>query len=778
MRHIVLVIAWACVCVAQAQRHFTVRDSIEMLTFSRDQVTEEQQGAYFSPDRKYSFTVARRGLLESNQIEGRITLFDTAGVKRALSQRSPQLQPRELLAMATSSNSEAISEARWSADGNSILFLGRNKDAERHLFRLEIATGRLEQLSPEGQDVTEFDCVGDKCVFTARPSVAESELYQSGGPSLPDIQIGTGTSLISLLYPSWEPFAFGTSSQHVWRVQNGNASPVITSTASHSVILFRGAVLSHLALSPSGRYAVGINKVDSVPATWERYEPAFSFAKFTRTRAGSQPATDLSPAQYVLIDLSTGESAPLTEAPVGWSAAYFADVFTAKWSADEREVAASNTFVPIGNSAGSHVANSPLRPCVAVIHVDTRQAECVLQTGKLRPGEARNVLRDINWRMSDHVLELQYTVISGSNRSQVTHSFFNRNGSWIAAGKWRPENDDNGGSADQDLTIVVRQDVNTPPVLMGSDSRTGGLKKLWDPNPQLNGIDLGVAEIYNWRDKAGHRWSGGLIKPPGFVAGHRYPLVLQTHGFYPDRFLSDGVYSTANAARAMAAHGIIVLQVGEPVIAPPYTPAEAETNGRFGYVSAIEQLGNDGLVNPHKVGIIGFSHTGSFVLNTLIHSPQYFVAATLAESSYNSFGQYLGNADYRGHEEASAIARSVGSEPFGKGLKTWLAASPGFNTDRINVPILFEENEPVSLVDGWDLYAALRLQSKPVELLYMRNGEHVLTRPLQVLASQSLTVDWYDFWLNDHEDPAPLKAEQYRRWRGLRDLQRRVATTQ
>lgn len=748
-----------------------------MLTFSRDQVTEEQQAIYFSPDRKQFFTITRRGLLQSNQIEGTISLFDTATVKRALNQHlGPELQPRKLLAMATSSNGEAISESRWSADGNSIVFLGRNKDGERHLFRLEIATGTLEQLSPDGQDVTEFDCVGDKCVFTARPSAAESELYQSGGPGFPDIQIGTGTSLIDLLYPNWEPFVFGTSSQQVWRVHDGKASPVITSTASRPVTLFRGAVLSHLALSPSGGYAVGINKVDSVPPLWERFEPAFSFAKFARTKSDSQPFTDLSPAQYVLIDLSTGESSPLTDAPVGWSAAYFADVFTAKWSADEREVAVSNTFVPISNIAGSHESNSPLRPCVAVVHIDTRKAECVLQTGRLTLGEARNALRDINWQMSDHVLELKYTVISGGNRSQVRRAFSYRNGAWIPAGKQRPGNADNGRSAEQDLTVVVAQDINTPPVLTGSDSQTDEPQKLWDPNPQLSGIDLGVAEIYNWHDKAGHQWSGGLIKPPAFVAGHRYPLVLQTHGFDPNRFLSDGIYSTANAARAMAAHGIIVLQVGEPIIASPYTPAEAETNGRAGYVSAIKQLESDGLVDPHKVGIIGFSHTGSFVLDTLIHSPQYFVAATLAESSYNSFGQYLGNADYRGHEEASAIAKSVGSMPFGEGLKTWLAASPGFNTDLINVPILFEENDPISLVDGWDIYAALRLQSKPVELLYMRNGEHVLTRPQQILASQDLTVDWYDFWLNNHEDPEPLKAEQYRRWRQLRDLQRQVTT--
>jgi hypothetical protein len=31
-------------------------------------------------------------------------------------------------------------------------------------------------------------------------------------------------------------------------------------------------------------------------------------------------------------------------------------------------------------------------------------------------------------------------------------------------------------------------------------------------------------------------------------------------------------------------------------------------------------------------------------------------------------------------------------------------------------------------------------------------------------------VDWFDFWLNGREDPDLKKAEQYERWRKLREL--------
>jgi hypothetical protein len=69
-----------------------------------------------------------------------------------------------------------------------------------------------------------------------------------------------------------------------------------------------------------------------------------------------------------------------------------------------------------------------------------------------------------------------------------------------------------------------------------------------------------------------------------------------------------------------------------------------------------------------------------------------------------------------------------------------------------------------------NLYAPLRDQGKPVELQYMRSGQHNLTKPLQKLAHQEMIVDWFDFSLNDHEEPDAAKAEQYVRWRKLRDL--------
>jgi hypothetical protein len=76
-----------------------------------------------------------------------------------------------------------------------------------------------------------------------------------------------------------------------------------------------------------------------------------------------------------------------------------------------------------------------------------------------------------------------------------------------------------------------------------------------------------------------------------------------------------------------------------------------------------------------------------------------------------------------------------------------------------------------SVLGAWEPYASLYRQHKPVDLVLLKQGLHIESNPLQRLASQGTTVDWYRFWLQGHEDPDPMKKDQYRRWEHLRELQ-------
>jgi dipeptidyl aminopeptidase/acylaminoacyl peptidase len=762
--------------LGQVARSMTVRDSIEKVTFIDDAYNGSEL-ADFSPDGRHFFVMTERGVLQSNRVETTIRLFDTASVsdslKRPSTERFPD--PSALVKMATLSNmmtlsnGDAITEARWTPDSESIAFLGRDNNFERHLFVVTIKDGQVKQLTPNGQDVTGFDSAKGSFVLTTVPTpTTDSQLYQSGGATVPDIQIGTGVSLFSLLYPQWEKFVFQLQPQQIWTVRDDKASPVVEPKTSLPVSLTLSPDDSALSLSPSGRYAIVAVLAARVPASWESYETRIHLAKIVADKPNARPKMEPSRLlQYELIDLQSGTMSELIDAPTGLRAG-FPDKLKALWSQNDQEVILTNTFLPLEGDSAAALPHS-LRPWVVAIDIGSRKIACIQETS-LNSNEHGRRLSNLEWQAAGQRLVLRYS-------DQYTHplepELFQR-----MDGTWKPITDHDAISSAprtpkaRGLSISVRQGVNRPPVLIAMDLEVGESRQIWDPNPQFAGIKFGEATVYKWHDKAGHEWIGGLVKPPDYVPGHRYPLVIQTHGFNEKEFLTDGSFPTAMAARPIAARGIIVLQIGEISISPAdlMTPREVAQMSE-GYLAAIEHLDADGLIDPQRVGIIGFSHTGWYVLNSLMQAGKHFAAATLANCTYISFGEYLLNADYMGTGRASAIAEAIGSDPFGEGLQKWVSDSSGFNTDKIDVPILFEANSPVELIYGWDIYAAMRLQKKPVELLYFRNGSHILAKPLERLASQEMSVDWYDFWLNDHEDPDATKAEQYARWRELRKLQ-------
>src|SRR5260370_42093456 len=111
-----------------------------------------------------------------------------------------------------------------------------------------------------------------------------------------------------------------------------------------------------------------------------------------------------------------------------------------------------------------------------------------------------------------------------------------------------------------------------------------------------------------------------------------------------------------------------------------------------------------------------------------------------------------------------------GGVPFGNGFASWVRTSSTFGFERVVTPVRLEANSPSSLSLVWEWFAGMLRLAKPVELIYMPDGTHVLVKPWNRMTSQQGNVDWFCFWLKGEEDPDPAKAEQYARWHDLLKL--------
>ncbi|HSZ00423.1 MAG TPA: hypothetical protein VK788_13060 [Terriglobales bacterium] len=738
---------------------FGVRDSIEMTRFGRN-----ESEAKFSPDGKYFAVVTSKGILASDEIESTLWIFrsrETKELLRAVAS-SKQLVPKCLARLAavpqvqySDSYQSLITDLRWMPDSKAILFLGQDPRGKRHLHRAEVTSGVDEMLTPQEVDAVQFESVGGHIAYrVARPN----ETRGPGEVINADAREVTGVPLTWLLFPKMANLFREIDELAV--VHPGENRRLIDPDTRDPVRLssFPPPPAGVLALSPDGQTAVALVPDKVFPILWESYEPNFPYLKLHSNR--DENLSDFWPASYAAVDLNSGKTERLVNAPNAWTLGS-ADTNQVKWSSDTKKLLLTNTYLPLDGVGKSEKLQRLHHCAAAIVELPSKETNCVVFATYDR---AKKYLMAASFGESDNEVVLKFW-----NAPDMTT---NERYRW-EDGVWRVFDHPTDGrrqalrpfeEADSEgLSIAVRQDLNTPPALWAHDRKAGRSKKIWDPNPELATFNLGEASEFVWTDKTGYQWRGGLVKPPNYVSGRRYPLVIQTHGFQANEFITDGAFTTAFAARPLASAGMMVLQVAsrhDRMVTRDEASYQVE-----GLESAIQHLTDDGLIDPNRVGIIGFSRTCYYVESALSSGPNRFAAATLADGVDESYMQYLLFGVGQSHSESEGI---YGTAPFGDGLKRWVESAPGFQLSHVKTPLRIEAITPASLLEEWEIYASLMKQGKAVDLIYFPNGQHILQKPVERLASQQGNVDWFRFWLEGEEDSDPTKANQYALWRRLR----------
>ena len=104
-------------------------------------------------------------------------------------------------------------------------------------------------------------------------------------------------------------------------------------------------------------------------------------------------------------------------------------------------------------------------------------------------------------------------------------------------------------------------DTVTPPQLFAYWPDAKSAKTFAVLNPQFDNLTLAPPKEVHWETSAGYKLSGVLLLPPDYVAGQRYPLVIQTKpfgGFFTCSFGD----SPSFAPQPIANAGIMYLGLG------------------------------------------------------------------------------------------------------------------------------------------------------------------------------------------------------------------------
>src|ERR1700723_2670569 len=537
---------------------FSVKDDIAMVRFSDPSSEPGDPGsdvARCSPDGKYIVVVTTKGLLESDQIESDVTVFRLQAISDFLKGEDRPPRPRVIATIVSFPHREqtmayapVIKDLRCSPDMTSVYFRGESLRGAYQLYVARLDGSEFHALTPADQSVDRYDVVTNTIAYKAS-EVGKDEGLANDAINA-DARAVTGEGIQDIIFSN-QLRAVQPETFTMWVLRHVGKQWVRRRVSSDSFRDF--TYLSGFfpfVISPKGTKLIAITPVASVPDSWKRYEPAKGFDHMRLV--GRDPRLTnadnvLRPQQYSLIDLASGKSIPLMDAPNARSLAYPLNN-SVTWAADQRRVLVTNTFLRLDENVGGDLSQDAMPCAVSSVDLPSLEPHCLFFEGKEQEPTSPHVLVVSFGASNDEATVL----LKRSPQEQVKRRFQFRDGEWhlvssgaengVGEGPLNPAM--TGISRHLPLTISVRQDLNEPPTLWATNTENGKARQVWDPNPQFGHIRFGEASMYDWKDKTGAEWSGVLIKPVDYFPGRRYPLVIQMYSFVDGQFLTDGLYPT------------------------------------------------------------------------------------------------------------------------------------------------------------------------------------------------------------------------------------------
>lgn len=311
----------------------------------------------------------------------------------------------------------------------------------------------------------------------------------------------------------------------------------------------------------------------------------------------------------------------------------------------------------------------------------------------------------------------------------------------------------------------LRENSTTPPEVATVDLKDGALRTLAVVNPEFQNFTLSPATRLEWTNKFGEKTFGYLVKPLNYEPGKRYPLIVTT--YRATGFLR-GAVGDEYPIQVFAANGFAVLAFDAPPDRSPkpgdfrnvmliwYSPmASLET--------ATKNLDEMGIIDSNRKGLTGLSYGAEITTFTISHSDLFQAAAVSSNGGRDPMFYYLANN--RWHEEFKKWGLGL---PEGNTAAKWRELSPALNAARVNAPLLVQAADSEYL-HGLQFYTTLRELKKPVEMIIFADEGHIKNQPKHRYEVYQRNVDWFNFWLQDKEDPDPAKKDQYARWRVMRE---------
>lgn len=324
-----------------------------------------------------------------------------------------------------------------------------------------------------------------------------------------------------------------------------------------------------------------------------------------------------------------------------------------------------------------------------------------------------------------------------------------------------------------DRLVCMHEASTTPRKIVSIDPATGQMQTIFEPNPDFRQLKLGQVERLHWTNNRGLPIFGDLVIPPGYHGERQLPLVLVQ---YETRGFLRGGTGDEYPIQALAARGIAVLSLQRPKnvssLSPSHDRSEkvrldyGQWSDKRSVLSAIESglsiLERRGLIDQTRIGITGLSDGSTTAQFSLLNST-LFRAASLSTCCEDPKTLFPLMGFYGDRYLTSYLYPDYTSPD----TSFWQPYSIARNADRFTTPLLLQLADDEYLA-SLETVTSLVEKKRPVDSYVFAGEYHTKWQPAHRLAVYTRNLDWFDFWLNDREDPDPSKRAQFDRWRAWR----------
>jgi dipeptidyl aminopeptidase/acylaminoacyl peptidase len=284
----------------------------------------------------------------------------------------------------------------------------------------------------------------------------------------------------------------------------------------------------------------------------------------------------------------------------------------------------------------------------------------------------------------------------------------------------------------------IASDSKTPPEAYVR-SAAGAVTKLTDFNVAFAKFDLATSESIEFPTSLGVTGDGVLMKPPGFTAGRRYPLVLLIHGGPT----SASELGFDRLGQLLAAHGWLVLKPnyrGSDNLGLAYQRGvlyDPDAGPGRDVMAALDAVRAKGIVDDHRLAVSGWSYGG--IMTAWMISKYHVWRAAVSGASVNDWATDYGVAD-----DSDSDAALFHGSPFTGDAAEWRRASAISYVHEVTTPVLIlsdvgDNRDPFATSSMY--YRALRDNRKDATLRVWPVDGHFPHDPVR-------GADVYDHWID------------------------------